>query len=130
MVATETCQSVIFFEMIVCIVFCSCLFLLYISRIPKLSEKYECYVKNPIPDVVYLFGLAKPKDAWNSPDVSPFVIKLEMFLRCANIRYEKIVLNMPRKGPKVNSPEFFHLPSFIAIASLLFPPLIILLHLI
>ena len=47
---------------------------------------------------VYKFG-----SAWGHPDVSPFVVKLETYLRLAAIPYEAKVGD-PRKAPKKKIP--------------------------
>eukprot|EP00808_Paulinella_micropora_P009012 g16592.t1 len=59
------------------------------QRLPA-APTYTLQVQNFERDVVYLFGFTDdPKMAWGSPDLSPFVIKLEAFLRYAKIKYVK-----------------------------------------
>ncbi|MCD6047045.1 MAG: glutathione S-transferase [Gammaproteobacteria bacterium] len=41
---------------------------------------------------------------WNLPSASPFCVKLETYLRIANIPHETVILSDPRKAPKGKLP--------------------------
>lgn len=51
-----------------------------------------------------MIKLFKFKPAGNLPDPSPFCMKLETFLKMAELPYERIEANDPRKGPKGKLP--------------------------
>jgi len=51
-----------------------------------------------------MIKLYKFAPCWNLPSASPFCVKLETYLRIANIPYEAVILSDPRKAPKGKLP--------------------------
>ena len=54
--------------------------------------------------VYTMINLFQFHPCWNVPSASPFCIKLETYLKMANLKYQNQYLDDPRKAPKGKLP--------------------------